>query len=163
MPKRHIFAAGFCARAMRGTMTAVLTRRVMNSRRSISFPRAEGYEEYHISGRVNCTLWHAQPGRCSCPLWIISGHWGTSKRCPLYPQKRTFVAATGTSALCQKRTRAPQQKHHYSMTSSASCCRSDGKLRPSALAVLKLITSSNLLGRSMGSSLGFAPERIRVM
>jgi hypothetical protein len=27
-----------------------------------------------------------------------------STRCPLYPQKRTFVAATGMSALCQKQT-----------------------------------------------------------
>src|SRR5215471_2409500 len=33
--------------------------------------------------------------------------------------------------------------------------------RPGALAVLRLMTNSNLLGRSMGSSPGFAPERIR--
>src|SRR5262249_34452753 len=28
----------------------------------------------------------------------------SSERCPLYPRKRTFVRATDTSALCQKRT-----------------------------------------------------------
>jgi hypothetical protein len=28
-----------------------------------------------------------------CPLWVISGHSGRSPLCPLYPQKRTFVAA----------------------------------------------------------------------
>src|SRR5262249_44171104 len=72
---------------------------------------------------------------------------------PLYPQKRTSRRVIGMSALCQKRTRALQQKNHYSMTSSASCCRSDGRLRPSALAVLKLITSSNLLG-----GVGRAPD-----
>jgi len=27
-----------------------------------------------------------------------------SERCPLYPKMQTFVAATGMSALCQKRT-----------------------------------------------------------
>jgi hypothetical protein len=32
-----------------------------------------------------------------------------SDRCPLYPQKQTFVAVTGMSALCQKRTPALQQ------------------------------------------------------
>src|SRR6516162_1687792 len=35
--------------------------------------------------------------------------------CPLYPQKQTFVAATGMSALCQKRTYAVQQKASHSI------------------------------------------------
>jgi hypothetical protein len=30
--------------------------------------------------------------------------------CPLYPQKRTLEDITSMSALCQKRTHAPQQK-----------------------------------------------------
>jgi len=34
-----------------------------------------------------------------------------SIRCPLYPQKRTLTDTTGMSALCQKRTYAPQQCH----------------------------------------------------
>jgi hypothetical protein len=37
------------------------------------------------------------------PLWVKSRHWAMSSRCPLYPQKQTFVSATGMSALCQKR------------------------------------------------------------
>jgi hypothetical protein len=39
-------------------------------------------------------------GKCWCtgrgrrsPLWVISGHGAISLRCPLYPQKRTFVRA----------------------------------------------------------------------
>src|SRR5262249_38102575 len=40
----------------------------------------------------------------ACPLWVKSGHWRTSSQCPLYPQKRTSLTATGMSALCQKRT-----------------------------------------------------------
>jgi len=39
-----------------------------------------------------------------CPLWVISGHWGTSEQCPLYPRKRTLRRATSMSALCQKQT-----------------------------------------------------------
>ena len=39
-----------------------------------------------------------------CPLWVISGHFGLSAQCPLYPQKQTLVEPAGMSALCQKRT-----------------------------------------------------------
>src|SRR5262249_59888466 len=48
----------------------------------------------------------------------------------------------------------------YSITSSARTSSVDGTLRPSALAVLRLMTSSNLVGCSTGSSEGFAPLRI---
>src|SRR5262249_24144600 len=42
-----------------------------------------------------------------------------SIRCPLCPRERTLSDTTGMSALCQKRTYAPQQKHRYSITWSA--------------------------------------------
>src|SRR5262249_51862083 len=49
----------------------------------------------------------------------------------------------------------------YSITSSASCCKCRGTLRPSAFAVLRLITSSYLVGACTGRSAGFAPLRRR--
>src|ERR1700730_2747771 len=49
----------------------------------------------------------------------------------------------------------------HSITSSASCWRCKGTSRPSALAVLRLITSSYLNGAWTGSSLGFSPLRMR--
>src|SRR6266511_3483060 len=45
----------------------------------------------------------------------------------------------------------------HSITSSASCCRCKGTSSPSALAVLRLITSSNLVGCWTGRSVGLAP------
>jgi hypothetical protein len=48
----------------------------------------------------------------------------------------------------------------YSITSSARCRSDGGIVRPRVLAVLRLMTSSNLVGCSMGSSPGFAPLRI---
>jgi hypothetical protein len=48
----------------------------------------------------------------------------------------------------------------YRMTSSARRSRDGGIVSPSALAVLRLITSSNLVGCSTGRSPGFAPFRI---
>src|SRR5258706_11409009 len=58
----------------------------------------------------------------------------------------------------QQRTHAPQQT--YSITSSARRSNEVGTERPSALAVLRLITSSNLVGCSTGRSEGLAPLRI---
>jgi hypothetical protein len=51
-------------------------------------------------------------------------------------------------------------QHRYSITSSARCCRNQGTSRPNALAVLRLIASSNVVGCSTGRSAGFAPLRI---
>ena len=50
---------------------------------------------------------------------------------------------------------------HYSMTRSARSSSDGGIARPSAFAVFRLITSSNLVGCSMGRSPGFVPLRIR--
>ena len=49
--------------------------------------------------------------------------------------------------------------HLLSLNHLVSHCRSDGGIvRPSAFAVLRLIASSNRVGRSTGESLGFAPS-----
>src|SRR5262249_5234632 len=49
----------------------------------------------------------------------------------------------------------------HSITSSARCWRRKGTSRPSILAVLRLITRSNLNGIWTGRSLGFVPRRMR--
>jgi len=48
----------------------------------------------------------------------------------------------------------------YSITSSARASSDGGIVRPSALAVLMLMMSSNLVGCSTGRSEGVAPFRI---
>src|SRR4051794_22974311 len=48
----------------------------------------------------------------------------------------------------------------YLITSVARASRDGGTVRPSALAVLRLITSSNLLGCRTGRSAGLVPFRI---
>ena len=49
----------------------------------------------------------------------------------------------------------------YSITSSAMASSVGGTSRPSVLAVLRLITSSNLVDCITGRSAGFSPLRIR--
>src|SRR5262249_106019 len=68
---------------------------------------------------------------------------------------------SGTAAQCQSRPNAPQQKNLYSITSSASAGKLWGIVRPSAFAVLRLITSSYLVGACTGRSAGFSPLRMR--
>jgi hypothetical protein len=54
-----------------------------------------------------------------------------------------------------------QQGSPYSITSSARASSVGGTSRPSAFAVLRLITSSNLVGACTGRSVGFSPLRMR--
>ena len=49
---------------------------------------------------------------------------------------------------------------HHRITSSARSSSNCGIVRPSAFAVLRLITSSNFVGCRTGRSAGFAPLRI---
>src|SRR5262249_55530059 len=60
--------------------------------------------------------------------------------------------------------RATEQRDEYaplhSITSSARASSVGGTSRPSAFAVLRLITSSNFVGCSTGSSAGLAPLKI---
>ena len=51
------------------------------------------------------------------------------------------------------------QLPHWS-TSSARMSTDCGIVKPRALAVVRLMTNSNVVGRSMGSSAGFVPLRI---
>jgi hypothetical protein len=87
-----------------------------------------------------------------------------------------YVAGKLTKELCRPPTSAsPQQltsgpneemgqsatSRLYSITSSARCKNVPGIVRPSAFAVLRFTTSSNLTGAWTGSSLGFSPLRMR--
>src|SRR5262249_12820271 len=55
---------------------------------------------------------------------------------------------------------ASQQKPAYSITSSARESSVGGIVRPSVLAVWRLMTSSNFVGCSTGRSAGLSPFRI---
>src|SRR5262249_11005874 len=61
---------------------------------------------------------------------------------------------------CRPEELAALVEHGYLMISSARTRTDCGMVRPSALAVLALITSSNLVGCSTGRSAGLAPLMI---
>jgi hypothetical protein len=76
-----------------------------------------------------------------------------SDPCPLYPQKRTFVTATGMSALCQKRTHALQQFCCYSITWSALGGYAGRILEGGSRLILRDIISSTVLTHMIGNRL----------
>ena len=86
-------------------------------------------------------------------------------------QKRTFAAQKVMSALPPKADMCSATSDVrlvpiadigcYSITSSARASTDAGTVRPSALAVLRLMTSSYLVGACTGMSAGLSPLRIR--
>src|SRR5262249_61163584 len=80
-----------------------------------------------ISRRRRQEVNHGRFPVALCPLWVhevievrvTSRQSITMEPCPLYPRRRTNSRRLVVSALCQKRTNAPQQKSRYSITASA--------------------------------------------
>ena len=78
----------------------------------------------------------------------------------LFSDSRTTSLSSGP-ADCRPEELAAQVEHIYSITWSARSSNVCGIVRPSAFAVLRLISSSNFVGCSIGRSPGLAPLRIR--
>ena len=87
----------------------------MKARRRIAAPRLRAVRTMLWNGAITAGIYDRRNGvrtsfcvatilRIECPLWVISGHFAKSGRCPLYPQKRTLVERVRMSALCQKET-----------------------------------------------------------
>jgi hypothetical protein len=74
----------------------------------------------------------------------------------------TWWRTAGGSLADERRAQelAALVEHSYSMTWSARSRSEWGIVKPSALAVFRLITSSNFVACSTGRSAGFAPLRI---
>jgi hypothetical protein len=92
---------------------------------------------------------------------IKSGLLSATCSSPLIPQEQRESGHSGTSHSCQEATYAVQQITAYSITSSAMASSLSGTSRPSALAVLRFMTSSNLVGCRTGRSPGLSPLRMR--
>ena len=79
-----------------------------------------------------------------------------------FPPKATKKADVPDWSLSANSCHMRRSKQHlYSITSSARASTDGGISRPSALAVLWLMTSSYLVGVCTGRSAGFSPLRMR--
>jgi hypothetical protein len=77
-----------------------------------------------------------------------------------FTPKSGHCRATVGCPLCAKSGLMQCSKPRYSITSSAMASTPDGMASPSAFAVLRLITSVNLVGCRIGKSAAFAPLSI---
>ena len=91
-----------------------------------------------------------------CPLQVNLNLIGLSGPCPIYPQHDQIADIRNSDYLPDLEI-APV----HSITSSARASRVCGTVRPSAFAVLRLITNSYLVGACTGRSDGFSPFRMR--
>src|SRR5262249_46231202 len=73
---------------------------------------------------------------------------------------RAQMSPRGALSICSK-DRSISGGGCYSITSSARASSEGGMVRPMALAVLRLMTSSNFVGCSTGSSAAFTPRSRR--
>src|SRR6516164_6885430 len=88
----------------------------------------------------------------------------TSGVLPLGRRSQTHAGLGADGTTSEKgyfQTHASQQSKPYSITSSALASTDAGRSRPSIFAVLRLTTSSYLVGACTGMSPGLSPLRIR--
>jgi hypothetical protein len=105
------------------------------------------------SRQLRCTL-HFQYGS-SAPFRACVRHVRCCSDC------YQIAALRQTSKRAIKRLMHRSKKPCHSITSSAMASNLSGTVRPSALAVLRLITSSNLVGCCTGRSAGLSPLKMR--
>jgi hypothetical protein len=80
---------------------------------------------------------------------------------PGYDYGGNWTISAGLARAGPTTSVAAQLPPPHSITSSASASNLSGTLRPSAFAVFRLITSSNLVGPCTGNWPGFSPRRMR--
>src|SRR5262249_57558666 len=90
---------------------------------------------------------------------VSSASWAAAPCCPL--RRHSHVETSHGPTLLGSFPTDNRYGRPYSITSSASARSLAGISRPSALAVLRLITSSNLVDCWIGRSAGLSPLRIR--
>src|SRR6516165_611301 len=109
------------------------------------------------------------------PAFVITGSTEAAteclhKVCCCAGRRGVHVANDGHSRLLRARRERPRRRAAekrdelaalHSITSSAVICMISGTVTPSAFAVLRLMTSSTLVGCITGSSAGFSPLRMR--
>ena len=142
----------------------------MNSRRRISSPKLSSQHcirpnEYFDRAETGAS----KPLRGAQPMSVQGQKPALPRRSidvRFALNKQTLTERVQCDAMCQNLTHALQQTTCtvamiYSITSSARASNIGGTVMPSALAVLRLITSSYFVACCTGRSAGFSPLRMR--
>jgi hypothetical protein len=127
-------------------------------RRLTSPPAGQTTSAYHI---MRVVVQHSKIARSTSAVGQLHALPHRSIAVRFTPVSGIDSRSQGLPSRAMSGPSAPQQKPRYSIVSSAVASSVAGTSRPSAFAVLRLITSSYLVGCWTGSSATFAPLRIR--
>jgi len=163
--------------AVRRLGVCVLRRRDLTAalpaleRRLIAFPRLRSTHRIGLTCTLEVARWVQGLAVGRDPLMFVSNGSPTLepnvRGWSAYPPILSVIADIGTqpgsatSGREQTQHSTVRRRQTYSITSSARMSRIVGISRPSVLAVRKLITRSNLVGCTTGSSPAFSPFRMR--
>ena len=90
-----------------------------------------------------------------------SPNWSARIKLVVGPSSKSGVNLVDDGQIQERVACRPHGSPSHSITSSARASSIGGTSRPSALAVVRLMISSNLVGCSTGMSAGLVPRRIR--
>jgi hypothetical protein len=121
------------------------------------------YKKLNASNRTEQAIWRSGPSDSIISSSQVLVVWSVLSKTssPVALMTNTEGVTRGTCYPLCDGVMAPLRHFFpaYSITSSARASSVGGTSRPSAFAVVKLMTSSNLVGCSTGMSAGFAPRR----
>src|SRR5262245_19415130 len=142
---------GCCACAAHDKAAAATPISVSNLRRLIASPEAQDKASY----RSELGDWKWQP------MSALGQKQTFAMQQPMsaLPRKADMCSANARVCYGPKADSCNAAKGRYSIISSARACIDGGTLMPSALAVLRLMTSSNFVACTTGNSAGFSPLR----
>jgi hypothetical protein len=141
----------------------------MQCRRARAGRRRDG-DTSNLAQNARRFDWFPRPTLFWCLKFSFCSHGGAMKVVGIVPLggagevvevDETKIGKVDGATRCAHSGLMPCSKpHSYSITLSARASNSGEMLRPSALAALRLMTRSNLVGCCIGSSPGLAPWRI---
>ena len=163
-PKRFMsrFAPGNCERRS----SATLQRRYFSSARYCSPPARVLICQQSVEPRPY-QLWSRGCSRSPLERQVRNGSNATepfgagADQCLLFPASDQIVDKSRMTKRARKRLMQCSKQHRHSITSSARASNEGDTVRPSVLAVLRLITNAYLVGACTGRSAGFSPLRTR--
>jgi len=119
---------------------------------------AEAAGTGHHEGLIALWLW-SMSAPIVCSLWWLASAWMQRLRVRGLASDRAALQTSGERLLFPQPGRQ-KLGWTYSITSSARARTEGGTTKPSTAALLRLSTSSNLVGCATGKLAGFAPFKI---
>ena len=153
-PRRLRLKEGFCAYPRRPTQSLLVEPSTSDAGKLVPLRANEPAQFIRLIGGAmcGCSRRKSSAPNLQCPMSVVS---------PLTPRLSVSADIPVRQQSASSGREQVQQSRGYSIVSSAVASSVAGTSRPSAFAVLRLITSSYLVGACTGRSAGFLPLRMR--